>query len=98
MWFREARDPISNIAWDISFSRLMFLVVFLTFRGKFSVVNFDLIMLLSCTKFTVRNHSSLLFKIKDGWMDGWMIGCLTELFQKCSGYVWLYDAGSNCFR
>jgi len=27
-----------------------------------------------------------------------MVGYLTELFQKCSGYVALYDAGVNCFR
>jgi len=74
--------------------RLILIVVFLTFPGKFSVLNFDLSSLLSCpSKFTVLNHSSLLFKIKDGWM----VGYLTELFQKCIGYVASYDAGCNCF-
>ena len=57
--------------------RLIFLVVFLTFPGKFSVLNFDLSISLSCSsEFTVRNHSSLLFEIKNGWLDDWMYGWL----------------------
>jgi len=60
---------------------LIIIVVFQTFPGKFSVLNSDLSSLLSCpSKFMVRNHSSLVFKIKDGRMDTWLFnGALSKV-------------------